>query len=80
VETLGVDHAPLHPLMSGTILMDLGPTCSRWVPLQIFLVLGVSTQVLFACTDLRPQSPWEASLAVWTKCPVVLRLGCIPKS
>jgi hypothetical protein len=30
--------------------------------------------------DLRPQTPWEASLAIWTKCPVVPRLGCVPRS
>jgi hypothetical protein len=56
--------------MVGPILMDPGPTCSRQEPLQIFLVSEVSTQVPLVCTDLRPQSPWEASLAIWTKCPV----------
>jgi hypothetical protein len=49
--------------------MDLGPICSRWVQLQIFLVPEVSTQVEFECMDLRPHTPWEASLAIWTKCP-----------
>jgi hypothetical protein len=29
--------------------------------------------------DLRPQTPWEASLAIWTKCLVVPWLGCIPQ-
>jgi hypothetical protein len=66
--------------MDEPILMDLGPTCSRWAPLQIFLAPEVSTQVPLACTDLRPQSPWEASLAVWTKCPVAPQLGYIPRS
>jgi hypothetical protein len=51
--------------------MDLGPTCSRQVLLQIFLVPEVSTQVLLVCMDLRPQTPRESSLAVWTKSPEV---------
>jgi hypothetical protein len=55
-----------YPLMDGPILMDPGPTCSRWALLQIFLVPEVSTQVPLACTDLSPPSPWEASLAIWT--------------
>jgi hypothetical protein len=67
-------------LWIGLILMDPGPTCSRWVQLQIFLIPGVSTQVLLACTDLKLQSPWEASLVVWTKHPVVPLLGCVPRS
>jgi hypothetical protein len=69
-----------HHLMDGPILMDPGPTCSRQASLQIFLVPGVSTQIPLACTDLRPQSPSETSLAIWTKCPVVPWLGCIPRS
>jgi hypothetical protein len=36
---------------------------------QIFLVPEVFTQVQLACMDLRPQVPWEASLAIWTMCP-----------
>jgi hypothetical protein len=51
--------------------VDLGPTFSRWALLQFFLVPEVSTQVPLACMDLRPQTPWEASLAIWTKCPEV---------
>jgi hypothetical protein len=69
-----------HPLIDGPIQMDPGQTCSRWVSLQIFLVPEVSTQVPLLCTDLKPQNPWEASLAIWTKCPIVPQLGCIPRN
>jgi hypothetical protein len=80
VHTEGVIKPLFHPLMDGPILMELGLTCFRWAVLQIFLVPAFSTQVLLLCTDLRPQSPWEACLNVWTKHPVVPWLGCIPRS
>jgi hypothetical protein len=69
-----------HLLMHGPIMMDLDPTCSWQEPLQIFLVPEVSTQILSACMDPRPLTPWEASLAVWTKGPVVTLLVCVPRS
>jgi hypothetical protein len=69
-----------HPLMDGLILTDLGPTCSKQVPLQIFLVPEVSIQVLLVCTDPKPQSPWESSPVVCIKCPVAPQLGCFPRS
>jgi hypothetical protein len=77
VRTLGIDHTPLPSSHGQAYSHDLGPNCSRWVPLQFFLIPIVSTQVPLVCTDLRPQSPWKASLAVWTKCPVMSQLGCI---
>jgi hypothetical protein len=52
--------------MDGAILMDPGPTCSRWALLQISLVPEVSNQVAAVCMGLRPQTPWEASLAIQT--------------
>jgi hypothetical protein len=60
--------------------MDLGPTCFRQVLLQSFLVPEVSTWVPLTHIDLRPQSLWEPSLAIWTKGPVVPWLGCVPRS
>jgi hypothetical protein len=57
---LGFDQAPFRPLVDWSILMGLGPTYSRRALLQIFLVSEVSTQVLLACMDLRPQTLLEA--------------------
>jgi hypothetical protein len=55
--------------MDGPFLMDLGPPYSRQDLLRIFLVPEVSTQTLLACMALKPQTLWEAFLAVWTKFP-----------
>jgi hypothetical protein len=60
--------------------MDPDPTCSRKVPLQIFLFPEISTQGPLVCIDMRTQSLWEASQAVWTKCSLAPWLGCIPRS
>jgi hypothetical protein len=67
-------------LMDWPIQMDPSPTYSRQALLEIFLVPEVSTQVLFACIDLRSQTPWEASLVVQTVSRGTLWQGPVPKS